>query len=319
MPRWHHVSGPVDNLTGSAGELGMSTIEVKEGRETRIGEARILRVLPTKRRRAIGPWCFVDLMAPADISNPPLLEIGPHPHIGLATVTWLFGGEVLHADSLGTQQLIRPGQVNLMTSGRGIAHAEEGTSSKVADDTGGILGVQMWLAQPDGTREGPSRFQHIGELPLVDLEAGHAQVLIGSLAGVSSPAAVDHPTVGLDVTMRGPVVVPTDPEFEYAVVPIDRAMLVEDAIVEPGSLAVVPTGYSQLRIASQRGPGRVMVLGGLPLGAQLKMWWNFVARTADEITAAWRAWQSGDEDWFAPVPSHLPRIDAPPPPWVRTP
>jgi redox-sensitive bicupin YhaK (pirin superfamily) len=231
------MSGPVEDFTETAAGLGMSAIEVREGREAKIGETRILRVLPTKRRRTVGPWCFVDLMAPEDLENPPPLEIGPHPHIGLTTVTWLFGGEVLHSDSLGSQQLIRPGQLNLMTAGFGIAHAEEGITPGVGDDTGGTLGVQMWLAQPDQTRNGGSRFQHIDELPIAEFTGGYAGVLVGDFAGAASPAEVDHPTVGLDITLRGPAELDLDRDFEHAVVPVDRPLLVGDVIVEPGSRA----------------------------------------------------------------------------------
>lgn len=311
------MSGPIDDLGEPGAGFGLDAIEVREGREARIGEARILRVLPTKRRRAVGPWCFVDLMAPDDVEHPPPLEIGPHPHIGLATVTWLFGGEVLHSDSLGSQQLIRPGQLNLMTSGHGIAHAEEGVSAGVGGDTGGMLGVQMWLAQPDATRHGSSRFQHVEELPVGEVDGATARVLIGAFASERSPAEVDHPTIGLDVGLHGPAELPLTPHFEHAVVPIDRPLLVDDTIVEPGSLAIVPEGYDRIRVASRSGDGRFMLLGGEPLGEQLKMWWNFVARTTDEITDAWRAWQDHDENRYGPVPSQLARIDAPPPPWVR--
>ncbi len=313
------MSGPVDKTGMSASDLGAATIEVKPGRETQIGETRILRVLPTKRRRTVGPWCFVDLMKPDDVTDPPPLEIGPHPHIGLATVTWLFAGEVLHSDSLGSHQLIRPGELNLMTAGHGIAHAEEGTRAGVAADTGGIMGAQMWLAQTDSTRHGSSAFQHLAELPILELDQATARILIGEMGGVPSPAVVDHATVGLDIAMRQATIVPIRPEFEYAVVPIDRPLKVEDVVTEPGALALVPMGYDHLRIETRQGPGRVLVLGGEPLGTEIKMWWNFVARTFDEITAAWRAWQDHDDDRFGPVDSSLRRIDAPPPPWLGTP
>lgn len=311
------MSGPIDSVDENDADFGMSAIEVKEGRTAHIGPTRILRVLPTKRRRTIGPWCFVDLMSADDIENPPPLEIGPHPHIGLSTVTWLFGGSVLHSDSLGTQQLIRPGQLNLMTSGQGIAHAEEGVTAEMPDDTGGILGVQMWLAQPDATRQGTSAFQHVADLPVADLGTAEAAVLIGSHAGAESEARVDLPTIGLDVRLRSTTRLSTDPTFEYGVVPIDRPVLVDDAIAEPGSVAVVPPGYESLRLETQGGLGRVMVLGGVPLGTRIKMWWNFVARTSDELTQAWRDWQGHDDDRFGPVPSRLARIDAPRPPWVK--
>jgi quercetin 2,3-dioxygenase len=156
------VSGPVDEVDVTPGDMGVSAIEVQEGRSTSIGRLGILRILPAKARRTIGPWCFVDLMSPGAIAEPPPIEIGPHPHIGLATVTWLFGGSALHSDSLGTQQLIEPGQLNLMTAGRGVAHAELGVATAPGPGENGIMGVQMWLAQPEGTRNGSSRFEHLG-------------------------------------------------------------------------------------------------------------------------------------------------------------
>lgn len=294
----------------------MSAIEVREGRTTNIGRLGIVRVLPTKRRRTIGPWCFVDLMSPDDMQAPPPLEIGPHPHIGLATVTWLFAGSALHSDSLGTEQLIRPGQLNLMTSGNGIAHAEQGLeTARVAADSS-TMGVQMWLAQTEGTRHGGSRFQHLGELPTADLGSGEARVLIGELGEAASPAEVDHPTVGLDLRVTPYVHLPTNQSFEHAVIPIDRSVKVEDTIVEPGALAIVPSGHELLRIETRGSSARLMILGGEPLGEEVKMWWNFVARTTDEITEAWHAWQVGDEDRFGPVPSPLQRMEAPRPPWI---
>lgn len=311
------MSGPMDQDPDESTDVGMSTIDIKEGRETHIGATRILRVLPTKRKRTVGPWCFVDLMSADDLDNPPPLEIGPHPHIGLATVTWLFGGSVLHSDSLGTEQIISPGQLNLMTSGRGIAHAEEGVTVELPDDTGGVLGVQMWLAQPDAHRNGGSAFQHVGELPVAELNDSEAAVLIGTHGGATSPATVDHPTIGLDVRLRGSVELSLESSFEHGVVPIDRPVKVQDAIVEPGSLAVVPPGFEAIELATRSGAGRVMVLGGLPLGERIKMWWNFVARTTDELTEAWRDWQDHDDDRFATVPSQLERIEAPRPPWLK--
>ena len=309
------MSGPIDEMP-AADSHGMSTIEVREGRRTNIGRLGIVRILPTKRRRTIGPWCFVDLMTPDDVEDPVPMEIGPHPHIGLATVTWLFEGAVLHSDSLGTEQLIRPGQLNLMTAGNGIAHAEEGVAEVGVVHASDTMGVQMWLAQPESTRHGESAFQHVDSLPVAEVGGAVVRVLIGEVSGAESDARVDHPTVGMDVTLDSQAELPADPSFEYGVVPIDRAVKIEDAIVEPGSLGIVPIGSDSLRLESQ-GPARLMLLGGEPLGAQLKMWWNFVARTADEITAAWRDWQSGNEDRFGPVPSSLARIDTPPPPWVR--
>ena len=311
------MSGPVEETSLASSGLGVSAIDVTEGRQATIGRLGVVRVLPGKARRAIGPWCFVDLMSPGDVSDPPPIEIGPHPHIGLATATWLFEGSALHSDSLGTEQLIRPGQLNLMTAGHGIAHAELGVDTVSAVETNGVMGAQMWLAQPEETRHGGSRFQHLSELPRAELSGGAAQVLVGSIAGSSSSAAVDHPTVGIDVVVETALELPVDTRFEHAVVPIDRTVKVDDAIVEPGSLAYVPPGDDLLRLRTRGGSARLLVLGGEPLGVRLKMWWNFVARTEDEITAAWRDWRDGNDDRFGPVPSTLARIEAPRPPWLR--
>ncbi len=311
------MSGPVDDRDASTADMGIATIEVREGREARIGELGVIRVLPTKNRRTVGPWCFVDLMRAGAVDRPPPLEIGPHPHIGLATVTWLFTGTVLHSDSLGTEQLIRPGQLNLMTAGHGIAHAEEGVETGETLTDTPTMGVQMWLAQPSGTRRGGSNFQHIEDLPRTHIGPSEASVFLGSLGDARSPAVVDHPAIGLDLILAAPTLLPVDPAYEYAIVPIDRPVMVDDHITEPGSLALVPAGREELRLAARVHPARVMVLGGQPLGETVKMWWNFVARTQDEITDAWHDWQSRNDDRFGTVPSHLPRIDAPTPPWIR--
>jgi len=304
------MSGPVQPLDSAVEQGPLARIDVKEGRPTSVGGMAISRVLPTKGRRTVGPWCFVDLILPPDFDDPHPMEVGPHPHIGLATVTWLFKGEALHSDSLGTQQPIRPGQLNLMTSGRGIAHAELGTTT-------GIHGAQMWLAQPEGTRHGEPRFEHIEDLPVVELPGAEAMVIVGNLNGARSPAMIDWQTVGIDLRLEGRrVEVPSDPSFEYAVVPIDRSLKVNDAIVEPGWLALVPTGTDSLPIESSADGARCLIIGGEPLGEPIEMWWNFVARSKEEITGAWRAWQSHDVGRFGPVPSKLARIDAPAPPWL---
>jgi redox-sensitive bicupin YhaK (pirin superfamily) len=310
------MSGPLEEVNEVTPGLGISAIEVREGRSTTVGGMGVLRVLPTKRRRTVGPWCFVDLMHPGDVAEPPPIEIGPHPHIGLATATWLFRGTVLHSDSLGTEQLVRPGELNLMTAGRGIAHAELGVETPDGIGVDGIVGAQMWLALPDATRDGSARFEHHADLPTAELGSGQAHVIAGAFDDVRSPAQVDHPALGLDVSFRGSVEVPLAPRFEHGVVPIDQPVKVEEAIVEPGSLALVPAGFERLRFEERAGAARLLLLGGEPFGVEIKMWWNFVARTFEEITEAWRAWQKHDDDRFAPVPSRLARVEAPTPPWI---
>lgn len=306
----------MDNLATTGSGRGMKAIEVREGRATNIGQLGIVRVLPTKNRRTIGPWCFVDLMQADDVDRPPPVEIGPHPHIGLATVTWLLTGSVLHSDSLGTEQLIKPGQLNLMTAGNGIAHAEEGVTTDTTWESTGTMGVQMWLAQTEATRQGSNAFQHLSELPATEIGSSVATVLIGELGEARSAAEFAHPTVGVDMTLNATTVVPTHASYEYGVIPIDKPVRVEDDIVEPGSLAIVAPGRGDLTISARSYPARLMLLGGEPLGDQVKMWWNFVARTTDELTEAWHDWQVGNEDRFGRVPTSLERIEAPTPPWI---
>ena len=178
------MSGPVEETGATPANLAALRIEVREGRPAEVGGMGIVRVLPTKGRRTIGPWCFVDLMSPEDVAEPNPMEVGPHPHIGLSTVTWLFEGEALHTDSLGTEQVIRPGEVNLMTAGHGIAHAElEVRSGSPGATAEWVKGAQMWLAQPEATRHGPSEFSHHKDLPIADLGGGEAQILAGAFGG----------------------------------------------------------------------------------------------------------------------------------------
>jgi quercetin 2,3-dioxygenase len=303
------VSGPVQQPDLECEDELLAGVEAREGRTTNVGGLDVVRVLPTKGRRTVGAWCFVDLMGPADAQEPDPMEVGPHPHIGLSTVTWLLEGEAQHTDSLGTEQMIRPGQLNLMTAGHGIAHAELAAAPP-------FRGVQMWVAQPEETRHGASAFAHHAELPELELDRGRALVFMGSLDGASSPARADTPLVGADLSLRrGRTLLPTTATFEHAVVALDGRVKVGPEVIEPGWLALVPTGVGELPIEAEHDATRLLVLGGEPLGERVQMWWNFVARDRDEITAAWREWDERT-DRFGSVPSTLERIEAPRPPWL---
>ena len=192
-----------------------------------------------------------------------------------------------------------------------------GSEMCIRDSAGYVKGAQMGLAQPDSTRHGPSGFVHHKDLPRIDLGTGEAQVLIGELGGTASPVETDWPTVGADLVIGGPVEVAVDPAFEHAIAPIDRRIKVDDVIVEPGELGLIPTGFDTLRFEADGGQGRLMLIGGIPFPARIQMWWNFVARTREELTEAWSDWESHNDDRFAPVSSSLQRIDAPTPLWVR--
>lgn len=303
------MSGPIEPADRRCEDEHLAAVEGREGRRTTVGGLEVARVLPTKGRRTVGPWCFVDLMGPVDAETPDPMEVGPHPHIGLSTVTWLLEGEALHSDSLGTEQVIRPGQLNWMTAGHGIAHAELAARPP-------FRGVQMWVAQPEGTRHGDSSFLHHADLPQVELDGASGWLIAGEVQGVSSPARADSPLVGIDLAMRrGTSTVPTAATFEHAVVPLDGRVRVGREVVEEGWIALVPAGVEELPIEAVTDEARLLVLGGEPLGEPIQMWWNFVARSQDELTDAWRDWHDRT-DRFGDVASKLQRIEAPRPPWL---
>ncbi len=287
-------------------------MEITGSREAEVGAFRVRRALPRRGRRSIGAWCFIDHMGPADVREDHGLDIGPHPHIGLQTVTWLLEGESLHRDSLGSEQVIRPGQLNLMTAGHGVAHSEEATGSY----RGVLHGAQLWVAQPDPTRDGPAAFEHHAELPRVELSGGLATVLIGELDGARSPARRDTDHAGLDLELRkGTTVVPLRPDYEHGVVTLRGTLGIDGRPLEPGHLAYLGPGRAELGLVAA-GAVRALLVGGVPFDEPLLMWWNFVARTRYEIIAAQRDWQGGDAR-FGRVESPLERITVGPPPWTR--
>jgi redox-sensitive bicupin YhaK (pirin superfamily) len=240
--------------------------------------------------------------------------IGPHPHMGLQTVTWLLEGETLHTDSLGTEQLIRPGQLNLMSAGHGVAHAEDGRIFGRAGH-----GVQLWVAQPDTTRHGAPAFEHRADLPKLALASGEATVLVGDLGGLRSPARTDSPLVGADLAFDGEVLLPLDPAFEYGIVVLVGSLTVtgadDGAHVDADQLVYLGRGRDELVLRAD-GAARVLLLGGEPFH-EILMWWNFVARTRDEMEAAYRDWMS-HSDRFGPVDSDLAWIPAPRPAWIAS-
>jgi redox-sensitive bicupin YhaK (pirin superfamily) len=309
------MSGPVEAEDIPAAE-GMAApevgvVEVSESRLAEVGSLQVRRALPNRRRRTVGAWCFCDHFGPAQLTNEHGIDIGPHPHMGLQTVTWLLAGEVVHRDSLGSEQIIRPGQLNLMTAGHGVAHAEESTGQH----RGMAHGLQLWVAQPSATRHGPAAFEHHAELPKLELENSEATILVGELAGSVSGARRDTDHMGADLSLRpGQTTIPLRRGFEYAVVPTEGAVAVEEKDLHPGHLAYLGTGRDLLTMRSD-GVSRVLVLGGTPFPETVLMWWNFVARTRDEVEVARGDW-TADTDRFGRVDSLLPRIEVEPPWWA---
>lgn len=287
----------------------MSTVEITESHTSRVGEFEVRRALPRKGRRMIGAWCFIDHMGPTTVDERGL-GVAPHPHIGLQTVTWLLAGEALHRDSLGSEQIIAPDQLNLMTAGQGVSHSEEGTSRSA----GALHGVQFWVAQPEATRNGPAAFEHYPELPVLDIEGAVGTVLIGEFAGVRSPARRDTDHAGVDLDLRpGTVTIPLRPDYEHGLVVLTGATTVDGETLTPGHLAYLAPGRDEIALTSS-GPTRAALVGGVPFGEQIIMWWNYVARTRDEITVAHDEWTAGTER-FGHVDSALPRYLTGPPPW----
>jgi redox-sensitive bicupin YhaK (pirin superfamily) len=308
------MSGPVqreDELHSTPAPVGTSGagLEITESRATEVGGLPIHRALPRHGRRMVGAWCFLDRMGPASQTPNSAMKVGPHPHIGLHTVTWLVQGEVLHTDSLGSNQLIKAGQLNLMSAGHGIAHAEVSQLANVSD----IDGLQLWIAQPESTRHGPSSFAHIAALPQVELPAGHGTVLIGEFGGEASPAIVDSPLVGVELVSDGPLNVDLRSQFEYAVFVFSGNVSVDGQDVHPNEMAYLGIERNHIRIDC--GPNtRIFLFGGEPFEYEVLMWWNFVARERDELDRAYSDWKSGDSR-FGPVDSGLGLIEAPKPFW----
>ena len=311
------MSGPVGVADASptnaqASAVKPACVEITPSRESVVGAMRVRRALPRIGRRTVGAWCFADHMGPELVTETRGLDIGPHPHTGLHTVTWLVAGEVLHRDSLGSEQVIRAGQLNLMTAGQGVTHSEEATGRY----RGQLHGVQLWVAQPEATRHGPAAFEHHAELPRVELGDAVATVLVGSLAGAASPARRDTALVGADVALGpGTGAWPLAPSFEHALVVLDGEVLVDDRVVRPGQLAYLGAGRAEL-VLSAAAPTRVLLLGGEPFPEPVLMWWNFVVRSRDELDRAYRHWQS-DDPRFGRLRSPLARIPAPKPFWPR--
>jgi redox-sensitive bicupin YhaK (pirin superfamily) len=216
--------------------------------------------------------------------------VGPHPHIGLQTFTWLIEGEVVHRDSLGNEQLITPGQVNLMTAGVGIAHAEDSAPGRA----GRLHAAQLWIALPEGERRRPPAFRNHPRLPLIETGGFSVRILAGSCLGQTSPAEVYSPLVGLDLTAAGAaeLLLPLTAAFEHAALVLAGTASVAGEALSPGTLLYFAPGREELAV-STAAAARILLIGGTPFGEEILIWWNFVARTREEMAAATRDWNTG--------------------------
>ncbi len=268
----------------------------------------VQRSLPTRRKRLVGPWCFCDLYGPLEFADRKAMDVAPHPHIGLQTVSWMFAGEAVHHDSLGCTATARPGELNLMTAGRGIAHSEE-TPER---NSGHLHELQLWVALPDGEREREPAFDHYADLPVLEPGGGTVQVFMGSLGAAHSATRAFSPLVGADIRIggQGAVRLPIEAAWEHALVVIDGDAVLDGTHLAPGSLHYLGICRDGIELHSER-PAHVVLIGGAPFGESIVMWWNFVARSADEIRDAREAWQRHER--FGEVKAYRgKRLDAPP-------
>ena len=268
-------------------------------REVPLGGPRAMvvrRTLPHRELRTVGAWCFLDDYGPSRVEGAGShggMQVPPHPHTGLQTVTWLLDGVVRHQDSLGSDALVRPGELNLMTAGRGISHAETSPAGAV----GTLRGLQLWVALPSRHRDTYPAFAHHADLPRVTGDGLTATVLLGSMHGANSPASTYTPIVGAELALDpgATVVLPLEPEFEHALLALSDGLEVDRGALDRSSLEHLAPGRHEVRVSAGRAGGRLLLLGGEPFEDDLLMWWNFVARSHDEVVEAREEWMAAVE------------------------
>ncbi|KRF16699.1 pirin [Nocardioides sp. Soil797] len=264
-------------------------IEILPPREVPLGGPRAMlvrRTLPQRHRSLIGAWCFVDHYGPDDVADSGGMSVAPHPHTGLQTVSWLFTGEIRHRDSVGTEAMVRPGEVNLMTGGRGISHSEVSTP-----ETTVLHGAQLWVALPEASRDAPPAFEHHVPEP-VQGEGWEARVFLGSLLGSTSPVTTHTPLLGAEILLEAGTTmrIDVDPSFEHGLLLDTGTVSLAGHDVKPGELAHAGTGADCLDLTAYD-DARLLLLGGPPFGESIVMWWNFVGRTHEEIVDFRQQWQ----------------------------
>ncbi len=274
-----------------------------------LGGFEVRRALPAQGRQMVGPFIFFDQMGPAEFLIGRGIDVRPHPHIGLATVTFLFQGEMWHRDSLGTSVVIKPGDVNLMTAGRGIVHSERETAEAQAQ-TREIFGIQAWLALPKNSEETAPAFAHhaLGELPRIEGEGKRVRLIMGEAFGARSPVEFPHPTLYAEAVLAPGAILPLDAVYdERAVYVASGEIDIAGDRFEAGRLLVFRPGDRISILALSH--ARLMLLGGEPMDGPRHIWWNFVSSSKDRIAAARADWKSkrfdtvpGDETEFIPLP-----------------
>ncbi|MFF4243204.1 pirin family protein [Streptomyces sp. NPDC001822] len=270
-------------------------VEVLPARDVPLGGPRAMtvrRTLPQRARTLIGAWCFIDHFGPDDVAETGGMDVAPHPHIGLQTVSWLFSGEIEHRDSLGSHALVRPGELNLMTGGRGISHTEVSTP-----DTTSLHGVQLWVALPDEHRHTGRDFRSHAPSP-VRLDGAVVRVFLGSLAGATSPVPSFTPLLGAEIVLRprASTTLAVDPGFEHGLLVDQGDIGVAGTVLRPAELGYLAPGATTVTLTNETDTAaRAVLLGGTPFGEDIVMWWNFVGRSHEDIAEARLDWEAASD------------------------
>ncbi|MFB7861360.1 pirin family protein [Streptomyces sp. NPDC056069] len=275
--------------------MAATEVEVLTARDVPLGGPRAMRVrrtLPQRARTLIGAWCFADHYGPDRVADSGGMDVAPHPHTGLQTVSWLFTGEIEHRDSLGSHAFVRPGELNLMTGGHGIAHTEVSTP-----DTTVLHGVQLWVALPDAHRHAPRDFQHHAPEAL-RVDGADLRVFLGTLAGETSPVRTFSPLLGAELLIDAgaTVTLDVDPEFEHGLLVDEGDVRLDATVLRPAELGYAAPGRTTLTLtnASDR-PARTVLLGGTPFEEEIVMWWNFIGRSHQDIVEAREEWERASD------------------------
>ncbi|KUF14727.1 pirin [Streptomyces silvensis] len=275
------------------GETAVREADILSARDVPLGGPRsmtVRRTLPHRARTLIGAWCFVDHYGPDDVAETGGMDVAPHPHTGLQTVSWLFSGEIEHRDSLGSHALVRPGELNLMTGGHGISHTEVSTPRTTV-----LHGVQLWVALPDEHRHAARDFQHHAPAP-VHLAGARARVFLGTLAGETSPVRTFTPLLGAELVLdpHATVTFAVDTAFEHGLLVDQGRIRLAGTLLDRTELGYLGPGRTALTLTNETDtPARVILLGGTPFDEEIVMWWNFIGRTQEEIEQARSDWMTG--------------------------
>lgn len=289
-------------------------MEILTPRDVPLGGIRAMavrRTLPQRQRTFVGAWCFLDHYGPDEVDAHGGMVVPPHPHTGLQTASWLFSGEIEHRDSAGHHAFVRPGELNLMTAGRGISHSEYSTPGTTV-----LHGAQLWLALPEAARQVDPAFEHFAPEPVTG-DGWEARVFLGALLGAASPVTTHTPLLGAELRLRAGTTlrVPVDPAYEHGILLDSGSLTVGDEALKACELGFLEAGRDEIELVAAE-DALLLLLGGPPFGEQIVMWWNFIGREHDEVGGYRAQWQhlleqGADSRFSLPADDPLPPLPAP--------